>query len=65
MKLEEIKKISEASYDGNIGMMEMFKFYSIATEEQKKKMKDLLNNKHFREAWAYLQEVTGIKLKDF
>ena len=63
MKLHEIKDINEASYEGNIGAMEMFKFYDVATEDQKKIMKAFLNNKDFKKAWAYLQEVTGIKLK--
>lgn len=62
MKLEEIKQLGEASYPGNLGMMEMFKFYQKASDEQKQKMKRLLNNKKFDEAWELLQAVTGVKL---
>lgn len=62
MKLEELKKLDEASYPGNIGMMEMFTFYQKATEEQKNKMKQLLSKKKFEEAWEFLQNVTGVKL---
>lgn len=64
MKLETIKPLSEASYRGNIGMMEMFKFYQKATVEQKAKMKQLLNAEKFDEAWTFLQNVTGVKLQD-
>jgi hypothetical protein len=61
MKLYELH---EASYSGNIGMMEMFKFYQIATAEQKLHMKDLLNKQNFPAAWEFLQQVTGVKLHD-
>lgn len=40
MKLEEIVMI-EAAYKGNIGMMEMFKFYQKATPAEKSKMKQV------------------------
>jgi hypothetical protein len=63
MRLETIKPLAEASYRGNIGMMEMFKFYQVASAEQKKKMKALLDAEKFDEAWAFLQEVTGVKLQ--
>ena len=52
----------EASYPGNIGMMEMFKFYQVASEDQKKYMKELLSKKLFDKAWELLQQVTGVKL---
>lgn len=64
MLLRHLKPLDEASYPGNIGMMEMFKFYSIATAEQKQKMKDLITKKLFDEAWNFLQLVTGTKLKN-
>lgn len=63
MRLQELKKLDEASYPGNIGMMEMFKFYQKATQDQKSKMKKLLDGKHFDEAWEFLQQVTGVKLQ--
>ena len=31
-------KVDEAAYVGNIGAMEMFKFYQKANDEQKKKL---------------------------
>ena len=62
MKLEEIGMI-EAAYKGNIGMMEMFKFYQKATPAEKSKMKQLLDAKKFDDAWKYLQQVTGVELE--
>ncbi len=62
MKLEELV-ILEAAYKGNIGMMEMFKFYQKATSAEKTKMKQLLDAKKFDDAWEFLQEVTGTKLE--
>lgn len=62
MRLEELKVLDEAQYVGNIGMMEMFKFFSMATPEQKAKMKDLLFKGEQEQAWKFMQEVTGLKL---
>jgi hypothetical protein len=63
MKLDEIKpELSEAAYEGNIGMMEMFKFYQVATDEEKVEMKALIGSKNFKKAWEFLQKVTGVKL---
>ena len=67
MKLQELfeteKDVNEAAYTGNIGMMEMFKFYEKATIEQKNKMKALISGKKMKEAWEFLQQVTGMKLQ--
>lgn len=54
--------LSEAAYKGNIGMMEMFKFFQKATEEQKAQLKKLIADKKQDEAWELLQQVTGTKL---
>lgn len=62
MRLEDIVLL-EAPYKGNIGMMEMFKFFSHATAEEKNRMKKLLDAKKFDEAWEFLQEVTGMQLE--
>ena len=53
----------EAAYEGNIGMMEMFKFYQIATPEQKSEMKKYLSAGDQASAWEFLQTVTGTRLK--
>lgn len=63
MKLQELKPLDEASYPGNLGMMEMFKFYQKATDKEKQKMKKLIAANKLKEAWDFLQEVTGVKLK--
>ena len=55
-------KVNEASYVGNIGIMELVKFHSKATPEQKKKFDKLVKSKKNKEAWDMIQDVTGIKL---
>lgn len=57
------KLFLEASYKGNIGMMEMFKFYQVATPEQKKYMKELIMAGQQEEAWKLLQKVTSSELE--
>jgi len=56
------KLLKEASYAGNIGIMELIKFKSKATPEQKKKFDELLAKKKNKEVWALVQNVTGVKL---
>lgn len=62
MRLQDFRPIDEASYPGNLGMMEMFKFYQVATPEEKARMKKLIADKLTDEAWKLLQQVTGVKL---
>lgn len=56
-------RLIELRYPGNLGMMEMFKFYQVASDEQKTEMKALLAQKDMRGAWELLQKVTGVKLE--
>lgn len=63
MKLPLLETLAEATYKGNIGMMEMFKFYQIASDQQKEEMKRLLADGKQDEAWTLLQSVTGTKLR--
>lgn len=63
MTFSEFLLLQEATYRGNIGMMEMFKFYQIASPEQKQQMRALLKAGRQEEAWGLLQKVTGVKLK--
>jgi hypothetical protein len=56
------KILKEAAYTGNIGIMELIKFKSNATPEQKKKFDDHVKNKKHKEAWKLVQSVTGVKL---
>lgn len=55
-------KMHEASYSGNIGIMELIKFHKKATPEQKKKFDSLVKGKKNKEAWDMIQDVTGVKL---
>ena len=52
----------EASYAGNIGIMEMVKFHRMASADQKAKLNALLKDKKQEEAWDFIQSVTGVKL---
>ena len=56
------KILKEAAYAGNIGIMELIKFKSKATPEQKKKFDKLLKDKKNKEVWELVQQVTGVKL---
>jgi hypothetical protein len=55
--------IDEASYEGNIGAMEVAKFFRQATDEEKRTFKELLNKKKLGLAWHLIQKVTGVKLQ--
>ena len=62
MKFTEFNELMEAAYEGNIGIMELIKFKSKATPEQKKKFDDHVKNKRHKDAWKMVQDVTGVKL---
>lgn len=62
MELNATTRLLGESYPGNLGMMEMVKFYKVATPEQKQVMKSHLDKKEFTQAWEFLQSVTGVKL---
>lgn len=56
------KTLNEATYTGNIGVMELVKFYQRATPSMVTDLKRLIAQKKDREAWKMVQDVTGIKL---
>lgn len=56
--------LNELSYKKNIGAMETYKFYSVATPEQKYELKRLIAEKNFKEAWQLIKQVTGVELQD-
>jgi hypothetical protein len=56
------ESIEEAAYKGNLGMMEMMKFFEVATAEQKTKLKKLIADKNKSAAFKLIQDVTGMKL---
>ena len=55
-------KVDEAAYVGNIGAMEMFKFHQKANQDQKEKLKKLIQKKDSKGAWKHIQSVTNVKL---
>ena len=55
--------VGEASYDVNIGMMEVAKFFRMANETQKKLFKELLEKNKRGLAWKLVQDITATKLK--
>lgn len=59
----KIIDLLEASYPGNIGAMEMFKFHQVANLAQKAKMKQFLKAGKHAEAWSFLQRVLGVTLR--
>lgn len=65
MLLEEkevLKLFDEAVYKGNLGMMETFKFFSLATPEQKAELKEITERKDWEAFKELILKVTGIKL---
>jgi hypothetical protein len=56
------EQLSEASYAGNIGIMELIKFYNKATPDLISKVKGLIAKKKNKEAWEIIQQTTGVKL---
>lgn len=54
--------IREAAYAGNIGIMELSKFYQTADSRKVEEFKKLLENKDYKKAWALVQSTLGVKL---
>ena len=55
--------VGEASYEGNIGAMEIAKFFRMAKDDEKKLLKDLISKGKKGLAWRLIQDVTGVKLQ--
>ena len=53
------KILKESAYAGNIGIMELIKFKSKATPEQKKKFDSLVKNKKTKEVWEHNSACSG------
>jgi hypothetical protein len=60
MRIREI--LNELVYPGNIGIMELAKFFRIATDEQKIHFKKLRADGKDDQAWEYMQQIVGVKL---
>lgn len=61
--LNESIRFTEASYEGNIGAMEMIKFFKMASKKEQALLKKYVNNNETKKAWALVQKVTNTKLK--
>ena len=55
--------VGEASYPGNIGMMELAKFFQVADQKQKEIFQQLLQKGKKGLAWKLIQDVTGTELQ--
>lgn len=54
--------VGEASYPGNIGAMEVMKFFQIANDKQKQLFKELVQKGKKGLAWKLIQDTVGVKL---
>lgn len=61
-KKEKSVFVKEAEYPGNLGFMELIKFYKIATPEQASLLKELISQNNSQEAWRLVQDVTKMRL---
>ena len=55
--------VGEASYPGNLGMMELAKFFQTADDAKKKLFQELLQKGKKSLAWKLVQDTVGVKLQ--
>jgi len=55
--------LRELSYEGNIGIMELVKFFDKASTQQIRLFKSAVDSKMPDKAWKIVQKVTGVKLQ--
>lgn len=60
---ELLENLLEASYAGNIGAMEMAKFFKIASPDEKSLLRELIQSNKAKSAWKLIQKVTKTRLK--
>ena len=56
--------LNELSYSGNIGLIEMSDFYTIANKRQLDLFEKFLRRRKLKEAWRLVQRVTHTRLMD-
>lgn len=64
---EPQESVKEASYSGNIGIIELMKFFAQAKEESPElatKVKNLIKQKKDSQVWKIVQDYTGTTLQD-
>ena len=57
-------KLKESAYEGNLGAIEMMKFYQKASDSDIKKMERFLDKKAWKKAWELLKKITGVALRN-
>lgn len=62
-KTKLVNYLLEISYEGNIGLHEMVKFFQVATPEEVRRFEDLMSVNDLPNAWELLQQVVGVRLK--
>jgi hypothetical protein len=55
--------ITEASYPGNIGFVEVMNFYKKASKDEKILFNVFMNNQDVKKAWELVQQVVGTRLQ--
>ena len=60
IKLKDL--VTELSYAGNLGVMELVDFYKLASNSQASHLQNLINARKWDKAWALIQKVTKTKL---
>lgn len=55
--------VGEASYPGNLGMMELAKFFQVADDSQKQLFQELVRLDKKGLAWKLVQDALGVKLQ--
>jgi len=53
----------ETSYPGNLGFLELYRFYKTAPTELVTKVKAMIANNQVKEVWKIVQEYTGTQLQ--
>lgn len=61
--VKETPPMKEAVYANNAGVMEVFHFFKVASEEQKSEFDRLLNSGNEKGAWGLVQKVIGVNLQ--
>lgn len=54
--------MKELAYKGNLGAMEIFKFYDVASPKEIKTLDKLMKQKNWKAAWALIQKTTKVNL---
>lgn len=63
IKREHYDSVDESSYHGNIGFMEVTKFFKVADDKQKRAFNNLLSQGKKSLAWKLVQGTLGVKLQ--